>query len=336
MSILHSRFLQVTFSIIPTMLLIILFPGPSAKALDYPHRLVMIDKDNANYATPEDAYAANISSLLHRDLAWYYETLTPETAREDKKIFQEAGIDPEKNFDLIQKNEERFILENRPYKTGVLLIGILRRKDGAIIRGSAPLIQVNGQWKLTSEFGYDPERERYNDLVLPSQIITPFSVRIHPEELDLTWYHKVKGQQVENTEVVCVLQGIKDGDGKVLPVSEISTTSLYLNDLVPHSPWSSSKNKPIDILIIAKPDEYMPGEFKSFNSWWKKANIPYSTENPVMLVKFNQYKVMQTLANPTPDKEYELSITGRLKDDRPFKSSARIRLNESTSPPVKK
>ncbi|MDP2104554.1 MAG: hypothetical protein Q8J76_01065 [Desulfobulbaceae bacterium] len=296
----------------------------------------MVEKSNASYATPEEAYAAKISALLHHDLIWYYETLTPETAAEDKELFQKAGIDPKKNFDLVQENEEIFVLENRSYKSGVLLIGMSRGTDGVVMRGSTTLVQINGQWKITSEFGYDPDLDQYDSLVLPSQIITPFSVRIHPEELDLNWYNKVKGQQVEHVEVVCVLQGIKDGDGKVLPVSEISTESLYLNDLVPHSPWSSSKNKPIDILILTKPDEYMPGEFKSFNSWWKKANIPYSTENPVMLVKFNQYKVMQTLANPTPDKEYELSITGRLKDDRPFKSSARIRLSESTSPPVKK
>jgi len=87
--------------------------------------------------------------------------------------------------------------------------------------------------------------------------------------------------------------------------------------------------------VLAAPADYAPGDFKSFNSWWKKVSITYSPENPVMLVKFNQYRVMQSIANPIAGKEYELSITGRLKDDRPFKSSARIRLSASTSPAAK-
>lgn len=280
-----------------------------------------------SYATPEETYTAKISALRHRDLDWYYETLTPETAVEDKDLLQKAGIDPKKKFDLVKENAEMFILENRPYKSGRLLIGMSRASDGIVTRGIVTLVERNGQWKITSEFGYDPALDQYDSLVLPSQLATPFSFRLYPEKLDLDWYNKAKGPQVAHEEIVCVLQGIKDPKGNLLPVTEIdSTTSLYLNDLVPHTPWSSSKNKPVDVLVVASPNDYKPGEFKSLNSWWKKANIPYSPENPVMLIKFNQHQAMQTLANPTSGKEYELSITGRLKDNNPFKCSARIRL----------
>ncbi|MBU4152541.1 MAG: hypothetical protein KKD63_06650, partial [Proteobacteria bacterium] len=241
-----------------TLIFILLIQVPPINAFDYPYKLIIVDQSKASYATPEETLSSNFSALLHQDLDWYYNTMTQATAEEDKQLFQEAGIDLKSNFDLVDKNDETFILENRPYKTGILLIAVSRRPDGFVMRSSVPFVQVNGQWKITSEFGYDPDLDQYDSLVLPSQIVTPFSVRFHPEELDLNWYHKIKGQQVEHAEVVCVLQGIKDGDGdgKVLPVSEITPTSLYLNDIVPHSPWSSSKNKPIDILIIAAPNDY--------------------------------------------------------------------------------
>ena len=151
------------------LLAVVLGAGFSAQAYEYPYKLPRLEKGDVKYATPEETYAANISALLSHDLDWYYETLTVATAAEDRELFQKSGIEPEKKFDLVDADEEIFVLEKKPYKTGILLIMMSRRPDGFVMRGSVTLVQVEGQWKITSEFGHDPELDKYDDMVLPEQ-----------------------------------------------------------------------------------------------------------------------------------------------------------------------
>ena len=151
------------------MFAVVLGAGFSAQAYEYPYRLPRVEKGDVKYATPEETYAANISALLSHDLDWYYETLTVATALEDKELFQKAGIDLAKKFDLVDAEEEIFVLEKKPYKTGILLIMMSRRPDGFEMRGSVTLVQVDGKWKITSEFGYDPELDKYDDMILPKK-----------------------------------------------------------------------------------------------------------------------------------------------------------------------
>lgn len=326
----HSSkyFLTILISVLSSA---VLWAGFSAQAYEYPYRLPRIEKGDVEYATPEETYAANISALLSHDLDWYYETLTAATAAEDKELFLNSGIDPTRKFDLVDTEEEIFILENIVYKTGVLLIAISRRPDGFVMRGSVTLVQVDGQWKITSEFGHDPELDKYDDMVMPEQQVHPFSVLFHPDELDLGWYQKVKAQQVEHEDVICVLQGAVVVGGNNVKITEIVPSSMYLNDLVPHSPWLVGKNKQIDVVVLSTDDDYVPGKLKSFNSWWKKARIPFSQEQPVMLVKFNKYQVFKSLPDLTPGKEYGITVTGYLKNDTPFRSIVKVNLTEKTT-----
>ena len=152
-----------------TLFVAVLGAGFSAQAYEYPYKLPRLEKGDVKYATPEETYAANISALLSHDLDWYYETLTVATAAEDKELYQKAGIDPEKKFNLVDAEEEIFVLDKKAYRTGILLIMMSRSPDGLIMRGSVTLVQVDGQWKITSEFGHDPELDKYNDMVLPEK-----------------------------------------------------------------------------------------------------------------------------------------------------------------------
>jgi hypothetical protein len=47
-----------------------------------------------------------------------------------------------------------------------------------------------------------------------------------------------------------------------------------------------------------------------------------------MLVKFNKFKAMETLPEMIPGKEYEVTVSGELKDGKPFKGSAKVTITE--------
>lgn len=54
----------------------IVFPDGDIHAAGdkYPIKVEIIDKSQARYDTPESTYAAMISSLIKKDLEWYYVT----------------------------------------------------------------------------------------------------------------------------------------------------------------------------------------------------------------------------------------------------------------------
>ena len=76
-----------------------------------------------------------------------------------------------------------------PHPHGVLLIVESRAHDGSIMKGSATLVQENGLWKTTSEFAYDEELEQYNEIIPAPDFLTPFSIQLFPEQLDIAWYN---------------------------------------------------------------------------------------------------------------------------------------------------
>jgi len=47
-----------------------------------------------------------------------------------------------------------------------------------------------------------------------------------------------------------------------------------------------------------------------------------------MLVKFNKVKAMETLPEMIPGKEYEVAVSGKLKDGKSFKGSPTIAITE--------
>jgi len=49
-------------------------------------------------------------------------------------------------------------------------------------------------------------------------------------------------------------------------------------------------------------------------------------KSPVMLVKFNKFKAMETLPEMIPGKEYDVTISGELKDGKRFKGTTRIKI----------
>jgi hypothetical protein len=132
----------------------------------YPVKVLEIDKTQADYKTPENTTAASTSALLQKDLDWYYQTFTVETAAQDKKMFQDAGLDLNEKFKLANITYEEYIIDKINYKDGILLISEIHNHDidGTILNMWVGLVIEDGLWKITYKFSEDEELFKYNDV----------------------------------------------------------------------------------------------------------------------------------------------------------------------------
>ena len=130
---------------------------------DYPRKVNLITRQEATYQTPENTYAATISSLFKKDLEWYYDTLTKDAAERDKQLYKKAGISPEKKFSTINDPKEYYILKKIIYKNGLILIARVQKLDGTVIQGPSTMIKENSKWKITDIYSADEEVHEYLD-----------------------------------------------------------------------------------------------------------------------------------------------------------------------------
>ncbi|MCG8639560.1 MAG: hypothetical protein MI862_07475, partial [Desulfobacterales bacterium] len=122
---LHKKlFTNVTQYNLPTIFLGLVFTltAFANNNGDYPIKVNLITRQEATYQSPENTYAAMLSSLFKRDLEWHYQTATVESAMRSKKLYEDAGISPEKMFDMMDEKEEFYILKKINYKDSVMLI----------------------------------------------------------------------------------------------------------------------------------------------------------------------------------------------------------------------
>ncbi|MCK4619325.1 MAG: hypothetical protein KAT52_05230, partial [Desulfobacterales bacterium] len=223
-------------------ILIVLLTSGNTYSSDskYPIRLERIDRSQARYDTPENTLTAGISALLKKDLEWYYETLNKESVALEKKIFQDAGIDPRKSFEIVDESDKDFIIDKIPYKNGVILVGKSISKDGSILIGPAVFIKEDGLWKQTIEYNSDEELEQYEDVITPEEIISS-AIKIHPDRWNLNWYNRIKEHMeekewiehfAERVSILCMITNLKDNQGKPYSVKEIVTETILLNYLL--------------------------------------------------------------------------------------------------------
>lgn len=134
-----------------------------ADETQYPIKVEIIEKEQAKYDTPENAFAAIFSALIKEDFEWANETLTEESAEEYKRLYEEAGIDPNKMFELGKGIINTFIIAKKEYKNGVLLVIKDYYKEGTVVNSPMTLVIENGKWKQTNKFANDEELWDYTD-----------------------------------------------------------------------------------------------------------------------------------------------------------------------------
>jgi hypothetical protein len=297
----------------------------------YPIKVEIIDKDQARYDTPENAYAALCSAIMKEDLQWVYETLTRESAEDSKRLFEEAGTDPRKIFELGSKEKQTFIIDKGEYKNAVLLLIEHKEKEGTITRIPVTFVIEHGAWKRTNKFASDEELHEYLDYIKPEEIISS-TTRIRPNRWNLNWYNRIKEhiderkwirRFAERICILCMIGNLKDKEGNPHGVKEIVPKTLLLNYLVHPQPWRLGQGEKIALIFDLGEDRDF-NKIRGFKDWHNGSEFSKEYKGPVMLVKFNKFKAMETLSEMIPGEEYDIIVSGELKDEERFKGSAKI------------
>ena len=323
----------IRYAIMLILCLAVFLPNGIAYAEEgkYPMKVEIIDREQTKYDTPESTYAAMISSLITEDLDWYYETFTEESAVENNREYQEAGIDPRKKFDTVKGLKDIFIIDKIEYKSGIVLIIETHEQNGTIMQGPSTFVKEYNKWKVTNEFASDEDLWEYLDYIKPEEILSSTTI-IRPNRWNLNWYNRIK-EHIEEREwikgfaervcILCMIGNLKDNEGNSHSVEEIVPEKLLLNYLVHPQPWWFGQGEKIALIFDLREGRDL-NKMRGFKNWHNENKFSKKYKGPVMLVKFNKFKAMETLSEMIPGEEYDIIVSGELKDGKRFKGSAKI------------
>ena len=297
----------------------------------YPMKIEIINREQTKYDIPESTYAAMISSLITENLDWYYETFTEESAVDNKREYQEADIDPRKKFDTVKGLKNIFIIDKIEYKSGIVLVVETHEQNGTIMQGPSTFVQEHNKWKMTNKFASDEDLWEYLDYIKPEEIISS-STRIRPNRWNLNWYNWIK-EHVEEKKwirrfaervcILCIIGDLKDNEGNPHRVEEIAQETLLLNYLVHPQPWKFGQEEKTALIFDLREGRDL-NKMRGFKDWHDGSKFLKKYKGPVMLVKFNKFNAMETLSEMIPGKEYDIIVSGELKDGKRFNGSAMI------------
>ena len=302
-----------------------------AEEANYPLRVEIINKDQAIYDTPENTLAALCSALIKEDLDWTDETLTEESLKEQKRLFEKAGIDLRKIFELEKGVTDTYIIDRMEHKDAVVLVIEDHDKEGSITKTPLTFVKEGGKWKMTNKFASDEDLWEYLDYIKPEEIISSTTI-IRPNRWNLNWYNLIKEHIEERKRIrgfaervciLCIIGNLKDNEGNPHSVEEIVPETLLLNYLVHPQPWGFGQGEKIALIFDLREGRDL-NKMQGFKDWHNGTGFLEKYKGPVMLFKFNKFKAMETLSEMIPGEEYDIIVSGELKDGKRFKGSAKI------------
>ncbi len=296
----------------------------------YPTIVPIITRNEANYETPENTLAARMSAFYYKDLDWFYETLTHESAERNRMAYERAGVDPNRMFEMSDPEDKTYILEKSDYKNGVVLLGKSIDKNGTILIDPITFVKEGNLWKQTSAYNKDDALVEKSVVVLPDSILKTV-IHIHPKSWnynlirDRNRHNKVAKKTKHNKygpKLLCILGTLKDKEGASRDVSEVDQETLLLNYVVHPLLWQHSMRK--DVGLILKNGHEEMKQQKRFKEWKKKHSPFVGFDGPVMLIRFSLAEALKSLDDVEPGKKYMILVTGQLKDGSHFQGEAEI------------
>jgi hypothetical protein len=124
-----------------------------------------------------------------------------------------------------------------------------------------------------------------------------------------------------------MISNLKDNEGKPHGVEEIVPETLLLNYLVHPQPWRFGQGEKTALILDLREDRDL-NKIRGFKDWYNGSEFSKEYKGHVMLVKFNKFKAMETLSEMIPGEEYDITVSGELKDGKRFKGSAKITIRE--------
>jgi len=183
----------VTGAILLCFCIIIFKPVAVANAASYPMQVPLVTKNQARYDTPENAYTAMISSLIQKDIEWYYDGLTKKTLEKEASLAEKYGTDDQIVFDSVNDIKSIYILDRKPYKNGVLLIVKTINNDESILQGPSIFVRENGQWKSNQEtFSAEDPILDYLEYIPPPEYLTLWE----PQKLTINKWHYLRSSHL--------------------------------------------------------------------------------------------------------------------------------------------
>ncbi len=157
------------------------------------------------------------------------------------------------------------------------------------------------------------------------EITATAAIRIVPDRWSIKWYefikeHKDKSKIIESfserVTVLCIISDIEDLQGNTIIVTEIVPETIKLNDILSPQPWGSGNLA----IILGPPIDQSLWENEEFREWYEGRGFKL----PRMMVRFNMFEAIGTIHEAVVGSEYDVAITGTLKDGTCFEGTAKV------------
>ena len=306
----------------------------------YPIFVKSINRSEAKYDTPENAYIALVSAMKTKDVDWYYESLTQQSKQKEFELYKKYKFDITKKFESLENVQHILVMEKMSYKDGVVIIVKNIYKDGSVMQGPAVFKLEDGQWKSVAEISAEDPILDHLEYTPAPEYFVGFKLLIFPDRWNISRYSCLSSRGStknfhHHSKKSNVLFVILPKDNEEFSVGDILPETLRLNFIVEPSRGHSLGYKRGSstsqcAYIVSSPEEYVGPNRQGIGKCWNR--LPASLQGrPVMLVHFNQFEALKTLPNTNPGKEYEIAVTGKLKNGSQFKATASIILVDSKS-----
>lgn len=235
----------------------------SNESTGFPQKIEIIEKQNARYDSPEHTYTALISSLMKRDIDWYWETSTTESANQSKQSYIEAGISPDQIFDTVSLQEEYFIMNKIPYKDGFIIIVRCQDPNGTVMEGPSIFIKDGSDYKSTNIYSLDEELHAYlkyfkRTSLDTTQIIASFT-GVRYDRRTRRFYcdatiTNTSGQDFEGP-VWLKIKNLQPKNASVINPDGMHFDEPYLIMLSEEEKWPAGKTLPLKTIYFSNPEK---------------------------------------------------------------------------------
>lgn len=140
--------------------------GPTISLAEPNRPIVISEKGQASYGTPENALNAFFSAYMAGDLEWHYQTLTEAAAAEKKADFERNQLDPMAELAIFRRGfVQGVIAESLDYLDARVLVVRITDDIGDQFLLPYTLVMEEGEWKVTNKYSASEALEPYVDFI---------------------------------------------------------------------------------------------------------------------------------------------------------------------------
>lgn len=254
-----QTWIKIEYLLMISIFAILVFTSISA-AQSFPIKVKVIDKDQAEYDTPENAYISSYSADVKEDLDWKLETMTVEAVDELKSSFKGREPMAETMLKHEKASRETYIVNKVFYNDAYVLTVEHYYEDGSIQRTPVTFVLENEKWKLTDKFSNDKNVNQYSVYhkrasVVRQAVPTYSRIRFDSEtrrfSSDMVIFNQ-SGKELRGP-VWLKIKILQPSDATLENADGTHFNEPYLVLLDEDSIWPAGKSLPIKTLFFTNP-----------------------------------------------------------------------------------